>query len=98
MTNSGKSKLIEEIAPKDDSSLNFKSINAAAETTCVIVDFMSFVRGQVVNFNTFETFQLFVDEMFKRCTNICSHILIHFVFDSYISHSLKEKAEMNAEL
>lgn len=77
VTNSAKSQLIEEIAPKEDTTLNVKTIHPEAEKTCIVVDFMSFIRGQVVNFNALNFFELvLIDEIFMRCTKICSHSLI----------------------
>ena len=52
MTMSSKSQLIEELAPKD--SLEPPVI--ATTDMCIVDDFMYFIRGQVINYHTFQTF------------------------------------------
>ena len=81
-----KSKLIEEIAPKDDSEP--KVIQPKGDL-CIIIDFMSFVRGLVINYNTFKTFELLIRDIFKRCTDVFPQDLIQYIFDSYRQYSLK---------
>ena len=73
------------LIPKD----GIEPIDIPTTDMRIIIDFMSFVRGQVVNYNTFKTFDLLFTEIYKRCTDISPHQLIQFVFDSYIDYSLK---------
>lgn len=81
-----KSQLIEEIAPKGESEL---SVIQPTADMCIIIDFMSFIRGQVISYNTFKTFELLIADIYKRCTDIFPHGLMQFIFDSYTKYSLK---------
>ena len=55
----------------------------------LIVDFMSFVRSEVVC-NNFTDFGSMVKYIFSRCVSNFPSESIHFVFDSYLEYSLKE--------
>ena len=55
----------------------------------LIVDFMSFVRNQVINSTIFGNFGVLVNTLFKRFTTICPNSFIHVIFDSYMNYSVK---------
>ena len=57
--------------------------------TALVIDFMSFVRNQVINSTTFKDFDTLVQALYNRSVSICPNRLVHFVFDSYLSGSLK---------
>ena len=55
----------------------------------LIVDFMSFVRSEVIC-NNFKDFGSLVKYVFSRCVSNFPNESIHFIFDSYLEYSLKE--------
>ena len=57
--------------------------------TTIIVDFMSFVRSQVINAKVFTNFESLVTALFNRISSVCVNRFIHIIFDSYKPLSIK---------
>ena len=55
----------------------------------LLVDFMSFIRSQVISHVQFTSFGQLSDTLFIRCRNLTENHLMHIIFDSYRHDSLK---------
>ena len=83
---SNKSQLIsklEEYLQQDDYEENIPM------STTLIIDFMSFVRNQKISSNLYTNFGQLALTLYENSLKICSNDFIHFIFDSYITSSLK---------
>ena len=58
-------------------------------STCVIIDFMSFQRGEVIMTSAIPNFGILVDSQVTKMVKSYSNKLLHIVFDSYVPGSLK---------
>ena len=57
--------------------------------TCLMVDFMSYLRTQVISDENYKTFDNLIHTVYNRCVSLSSNSTIHLVFDSYCPMSLK---------
>ncbi len=64
-------------------------IDEIPEHTCLIIDFMSFMRSEVINSSTYSTFGDLINYMVNKLLTIYPNKIVHTVFDSYINGSLK---------
>lgn len=55
----------------------------------LLIDFMSFVRSQVISHVQFTSFGQLSDALFMRCLNLTKNQLTHIILDSYRHDSLK---------
>ena len=60
-----------------------------SSNTAVIIDFMSYMRTQVINSETFQKFDDLISTIYKRSIMVCPNNFIQIIFDSYCTQSLK---------
>ena len=58
-------------------------------STTLIIDFMSFVRNQKISSNLYTNFGQLALTIYENSLKICPNNFVHFIFDSYITSSLK---------
>ena len=85
----GKSLLMTELEAAYLNAEHFQDIDRIPISTCVIVDFMSFQRSEVINASKTPKFGDLVSFQFQKMLASYPNTLLHVVFDSYISGSLK---------
>ena len=69
-------------------------------STCLIVDFMSFIRGEVIKSTQYPTFGHLVTSMMTKIMATYPNRMVHIVFDSYVVGSLKgaERGKRGSEI
>ena len=84
-----KSQLVTELEEAYLSAEHYQDIDRVPVTTCVVVDFMSFQRSSVIEALMNTDFGKLVNSQMSKMLSSYPNTLLHIVFDSYVSKSLK---------
>ena len=84
-----KSQLVTELEEAYLTTEHYQDIDRVPVTTCVVVDFMSFQRSSVIKASMNPGFGKLVNSQMSKMLSSYPNTLLHIVFDSYVSKSLK---------